>query len=220
MHPWRRRRRARAWCRGDGTDEQGRCGAPPNGPLRYQQGVGTKLASGAEVQARRSPRQEARSVGDGRRRRREKIRRMENEGDRRRQRRTDGGWLFVLSTANIDCQSISEWSLSPGFSYRRNPRQRLRFVEATSAAFHNPKSLPPVSSPTVCFFLRTPRSSDRFTSLLRRAPSAVPGVSTRQLLLLTILGAPPSAAGLCCADAVRGFGRRICTVLAADMQEH
>lgn len=66
---------------------------------------------------------------------------MENEGDRRRQRRADGGWLFVLSTANIDCQSISEWSLSPGFSYRRNPRQRLRFVEATSAAFYNPKSL-------------------------------------------------------------------------------
>jgi hypothetical protein len=113
----------------------------------------------------------------------------------RRQRREDGGWLFVLSTANIDCQSILEWSLSPGFSYGRNPRQRLRFVEATSAAFHNPKSLSPVSSPTVCFFLRTPRSSDRFTSLLRRAPSAVPGVSTRQLLLLSILGALPFAQG-------------------------
>jgi hypothetical protein len=49
MHPWRRRRRARAWGRGDGTDEQGRGGAPAKGPRRYQLGLGTKLVSDAQV---------------------------------------------------------------------------------------------------------------------------------------------------------------------------
>jgi hypothetical protein len=37
--------------------------------------------------------------------------------------------------------SILECSISPGFPYDRNPRQRLRFVEAASAVFHNPKIL-------------------------------------------------------------------------------
>jgi hypothetical protein len=40
--------------------------------------------------------------------------------------------------------SILECSISPGFPYDRNPRQRLRFVEAASAVFHNPKILWPV----------------------------------------------------------------------------
>jgi hypothetical protein len=43
--------------------------------------------------------------------------------------------------------SISECSLSPGFSYSRIPRLSLHFVEAASAVFHNGKILS-LGSPT------------------------------------------------------------------------
>jgi hypothetical protein len=131
MHPWRRRRGARAWGHGGGTDEQGHGGAPAKGPRRYQQGLGTKLASGAQVLQIANGREmeNEEDISDGRKRGEENgegktivaspvlTATVALPGERREKTTAHGriatkdGYSFS-STTNNDCESISASSRS------------------------------------------------------------------------------------------------------------